>query len=162
MEEVLNVFKTLDIDYKLIRHVAIFNRKDEELVRNIDFDGEICKNLFVKDKKNNKFYLISMPVSKRADLKKIADELNSDRLSFGNEEELWEKLHIRPGSVSILNVIGAPDTDVTFVIDENLKNCERVSFHPNDNTASISFESKNLTKILDKYNKEYLFLEVEA
>ena len=162
MEEVLNVFKTLDIDYKLIRHVAIFNRKDEELVRNIDFDGEICKNLFVKDKKNNKFYLISMPVSKRADLKKIADELNSDRLSFGNEEELWEKLHIRPGSVSILNVIGAPDTDVTFVIDENLKNCERVSFHPNDNTASISFESKNLTKLLDKYNKEYLFLEVEA
>ncbi len=162
MEEVLNVFKTLDIDYKLIRHVAIFNRKDEELVKNIDFDGEICKNLFVKDKKNNKFYLISMPVSKRADLKKIADELNSDRLSFGNEEELWEKLHIRPGSVSILNVIGAPDTDVTFVIDENLKNCERVSFHPNDNTASISFESKNLTKILDKYNKEYLFLEVEA
>ena len=82
-------------------------------------------------------------------------------MSFGNEEELWDNLHIKPGSVSILNVIGAPDTKVTFVIDKNIENIDRVSFHPNDNTASISFESKNLKRILDKYNKEYLFLEVE-
>ena len=161
MEEVLDVFKSLDIEYKLVRHVAIFNRKDESLVKDIDFGGVCCKNLFVKDKKNSKFYLISMPIDERADLKKIAKELNAERLSFGNEEELWDNLHIKPGSVSILNVIGAPDTKVTFVIDKNIENIDRVSFHPNDNTASISFESKNLRKILDKYNKEYLFLEVE-
>lgn len=162
MEEVLDVFKSLDIEYKLVRHVAIFNRNDEELVKEIDFGGVCCKNLFLKDKKNNVFYLVSMPVDKRADLKKISEELKSDRLSFGNEQELWENLHIKPGSVSILNVIGAPETKVTFVIDKNLENIERVSFHPNDNTASISFESKNITKILDKYNKKYVFLEVEA
>lgn len=162
MEEVLNVFKELNIEYKLIRHEAIFNRKDEEKVKGIDFHGEVCKNLFVKDKKNNCFYLISMPVSKRADLKKIAEELNSDRLSFGNEDELWKKLHIKPGSVSVLNVIGAPDTDVVFILDEKLKEIDKVSFHPNDNTASISFDSCDITKILDKYNKNYMYLEVEA
>lgn len=162
MEEVLDVFKSLNIEYKLVRHVAIFNRKDESLVKDIDFGGVCCKNLFLKDKKNNVFYLVSMPVDKRADLKKISEELDSDRLSFGNEQELWDNLHIKPGSVSLLNVIGAPDTKVTFVIDKNLENVDRVSFHPNDNTASISFESKEITKILDKYNKKYMFLEVEA
>ena len=162
MEEVLDVFNKLNIEYKLVRHVAIFNRKDESLVKDIDFGGVCCKNLFLKDKKNNNFYLVSMPVDKRADLKKISNELNSDRLSFGNEEELWDNLHIKPGSVSLLNVIGAPETSVTFVIDKQLESVERVSFHPNDNTASISFEAKNITKILDNYNKKYVFLEVEA
>ena len=150
MEEVINVFNKLGIDYTLVRHIAIFSRADEEKVKDIDFKGEICKNLFLKDKKSNRFYLVSLPVFKRADLKKISDEINSHRLSFGNEEELWEKLHIKPGSVSILNVIGAPNTDVTFVIDKEIMGYDNVSFHPNDNTASIAFSPKT-----------YMFLEVE-
>ncbi len=161
MEEVINVFNKLGIDYTLVRHIAIFSRADEEKVKDIDFKGEICKNLFLKDKKSNRFYLVSLPVFKRADLKKISDEINSHRLSFGNEEELWEKLHIKPGSVSILNVIGAPNTDVTFVIDKEIMGYDNVSFHPNDNTASIAFSPKNIEKIMKEYNKTYMFLEVE-
>ncbi len=162
MEEVINLFNSLNIEYKLVRHEAIFTGKDEEKVKNIDFGGEICKNLFLKDIKNKCFYLVSMPINKRADLKKIAKELDSNRLTFGNEEELWENLHIRPGSVSMLNVIRAPETEVIFVLDKELKNIDRVSFHPNDNTASIAFDTQNITKILDNYGKKYMFLEVEA
>ena len=122
MEEVIEVFEKLNIEYKLVKH----------------------------------------PVDKKADLKKISDGLGSSRLSFGNEEELWEKLHIKPGSVSILNVIGAPDTDVTFVLDKELVGAGFVSFHPNDNTASIAFDEKNIQKIMDEYNKTLLFMEVEG
>ena len=162
MEEVIKVFEDLNIDYELVRHPAIYCKEDEEKVKDIDFKGEIFKNLFLKDKKNNKFYLVSLPVLKKADLKKISDELNSNRLSFGNEDELWEKLHIKSGSVSVLNVIGAPNTDVVFVLDNKIMDFKRVSFHPNDNTASISFAPENIKKIMDNYNKEYVFLEVEA
>ena len=38
---------------------------------------------------------------------------------------------------------------------------EKVSFHPNDNTASISFAPENIEKIMNNYNKTYMFLEVE-
>ena len=162
MEEVINVFKALNIDYSIIRHPAIFNRKVEEMLKDIKFEGKCCKNLFLKDKKANVFYLVSLPVTKRADLKRISDMLHSHRLSFGNESELYEKLHIKPGSVSILNVIGAPDTDVIFVVDKELLNESKVSFHPNDNTASITFAPENIAKIMDNYNKKYMFLEVEA
>ena len=81
---------------------------------------------------------------------------------FGNEKELWDKLHIKPGSVSILNVIGAPDTDVTFVLDKELVGAGNVSFHPNDNTASIAFDSDSIKTIMDEYNKTLLYLEVEG
>lgn len=161
MQEVIDVFEKLNIEYKLVRHPAVFGDKDSEKVKNIDFGGVICKNLFVKDKKANKFYLVSLPKDKRANLKKISDEIGCARFSFGNDEELWEKLHIKPGSVSILNVIGAPDTDVTFVIDKDILNIPKVSFHPNDNTASVVFEPSNIVKIMENYNKKYMFLEVE-
>lgn len=161
MQEVLDVFEKLNIEYNLIRHPAIFCRADEEKVKGIDFGGVVCKNLFLKDKKANKFYLVSLPVEKRANLKKISDELECARLSFGNDDELWENLHIKSGSVSVLNVIGAPNTEVTFVIDKDILNIPKVSFHPNDNTASICFSPNEITKIMDKYNKEYIFLEVE-
>lgn len=161
MEQVIQVFKDLNIEYKLIRHPAVFCRADEDKVKDIKFDGVICKNLFLKDKKDKVYYLVSLPAHKRADLKKISDGLQSHRLSFGNEEELWDKLHIKPGSVSVLNVIGAPNTDVTFVLDKELMGLEKVSFHPNDNTASISFAPENIEKIMNNYNKTYMFLEVE-
>ena len=162
MEEVIEVFKKLNIDYTLVKHPAIFCEADEYLVEGIDFHGIKCKNLFLRDKAKHNYYLVSLPVEKRADLKKISEELGSSRLSFGNEKELWDKLHIKPGSVSILNVIGAPDTDVTFVLDKELVGAGNVSFHPNDNTASIAFDSDSIKTIMDEYNKTLLYLEVEG
>ena len=162
MEEVIEVFKKLNIEYSIMRHPAIFNRKDEEKLNGIKFEGECCKNLFLKDKKDNTFYLVSLPVTKKADLKKISEQIESHRLSFGNTDELQEKLNIKPGSVSILNVIGSPDTDVIFIIDKELLNVEKVTFHPNDNTASITFTPENIVKIMNNYNKKYMFIDVEA
>ena len=37
MQEVLDVFEKLNIEYNLIRHPAIFCRADEEKVKGIDF-----------------------------------------------------------------------------------------------------------------------------
>lgn len=161
MEEVIDIFEKLNIEYNLVRHPAVFGKADDEKIKDIDFGGVVCKNLFVKDKKANQYYLVSLPKDKRANLKKISDEIGCARFSFGNDEELWEKLHIKPGSVSILNVIGAPDTDVIFVIDKDILNIPKVSFHPNDNTASVVFKPDNIETIMKEYNKQYMFLEVE-
>ena len=53
MEQVIQVFNDLNIEYKLIRHPAVFCRADEDKVKDIKFDGVICKNLFLKDKHKN-------------------------------------------------------------------------------------------------------------
>ena len=105
MQEVIDVFENLHIEYKLIRHPAVFSKADDYKVKDIDFGGVICKNLFVKDKKANKFYLVSLPKDKRANLKKISDEIGCARFSFGNDEELWKKLHIKRASVRISSAV---------------------------------------------------------
>ncbi|MDO4282469.1 MAG: YbaK/EbsC family protein [Clostridia bacterium] len=158
-DRVYKLFDKLKIEYTVMNHRAIFSENDSDGIEE-KCEGTICKNLFLKEKGGTKFYLVSLPLHKRADIKKLEKELNIKKLTFGNEEELFEKLNIRSGSVSILNMIEAPNTDVYFIIDQELLNHDKVCFHPNDNTSSISFKSKELVKILDYFSVKYDFFRI--
>lgn len=159
-EKVYDFFEKLHIDYTVVNHKAIFSEKDSGGIDK-KCDGIICKNLFLKDKNfESKFYLVSLPLHKRADIKKLEKTLGIKKLTFGNEKELLEKLNITPGSVSILNVIDCFNSDVTFLVDSSVLEYDKVCFHPNDNTASISFNSNEIEKILKYFNVEYDFVDM--
>lgn len=83
------------------------------------------------------------------------EQLQETRLSFGNEEILFEKFKIKSGSVSILNIIEVEKTDVKFIIDETLLKFKKVCFHPNINTETVVFYSKDIEKIMNNYNNSY-------
>jgi Ala-tRNA(Pro) deacylase len=76
------------------------------------------------------------------------------------KNELWEKLRIRPGSVSPLNVIDAPSTDVEILIDREIFACGRFGIHPNDNTATVILSPEDLMKILDATCCRYRIVEL--
>lgn len=159
-QRVYDLFKKLNIEYDVVNHPALYKASDRENI-SIDFKDSICcKNLLLKDKKEDKLFLISLPIDKRADLKNIAKDLNTNRLTFATEEELIENLGIKSGSASILNIIVKPDTKVKFVIDKNMLNLNKVSFHPNINTASISFSPMEIEQILKFYGADYVFLNM--
>lgn len=158
--QVYDFFDSLNIDYSVVNHKAIFSEKDSDGMDE-KCEGVICKNLFLKDKREEtKFYLVSLPLHKRANIKELEKKLGIKKLTFGSKDELFEKLNILPGSVSILNIIDAKDTDVIFLVDSELLKFDKVCFHPNDNTSSISFRSSDLEKILKYFDVEYEFIEM--
>lgn len=158
-EKVYKILEELGIEYEKVTHPALFTVEDDKKY-GIKFNGISCKNLFVRNEKKTKYYLIILPTTKRANLKDIQKKLNETRFSFGNEEALFEKLRIRSGSVSLLNIIEVERTDVKFVIDKSILSAEKVGFHPNKNTATVLFDSKYIEKILNNYNVEYEFLDI--
>jgi Ala-tRNA(Pro) deacylase len=146
------VFALLDdlgIQYEIIEHTAMFSAADNVLHER-DINATIFKNLFLRNKDRSRYYLYSLPLTKRADLGALANNIGETRFSFGNEAELWDKLHIRPGSVSPLNIIDAPGTDVEVLIDREIFDCARFGIHPNDNTATVVLAPEDLTAILDE------------
>lgn len=154
-EKVYNFFDKLNLKYKVFDHKAIFCEKDSFGIEE-NLEGIVCKNLFLKNKNNpTKYYLLSLPLHKRANIKEVQNIIGVKKLTFGNENELFNTLGVKPGSVSILNIIERPDADVTFLIDKELFEYEKVCFHPNDNTSSITFYSKDLIKILENFNTNY-------
>lgn len=69
-------------------------------------------------------------------------------------------LGLKPGSVSPFGLINDTEHHVHVFIDQNLKNAPRLSFHPNDNTATIVIKNEDFIKFLDAMGNSYEFIEL--
>src|SRR5438105_9793793 len=68
-------------------------------------DATHCKNLFLRNQKGDRHYLVIVVHSKRADLRAVADQIGDGKLSFGSAERLMTHLGVTPGSVSPFGLI---------------------------------------------------------
>jgi Ala-tRNA(Pro) deacylase len=137
----------LGIRYQRFEHPAVFNAEDASKHWN-PIGGTQCKNLFLRNKKGDRHYLVILEISKRADLKDLVKLVGDDRLSFGSPERLMTKLGLTPGSVSPFGLLNDGDGSVRVLVDADLKGAERLIFHPNINTASVVVSWADLEKFL--------------
>ena len=103
----------------------------------------ICKNLFLCNRQQTKFYLLTMPGDKPFKTKELSHQINSARLSFGSEEKMVEFLDIHPGSVSLMGLMNDHDNNVQLLVDEDLLNEEWFACHPCVNTSSLKLKTKD-------------------
>src|SRR5215218_3459049 len=73
---------------------------DEGLEHWQGIDAVHCKNLFLRNQKGTRHYLVILSVHKRADLKVVAEQIGDGKLSFASAERLKSYLGVTPGSVS--------------------------------------------------------------
>ncbi|MBD3359727.1 MAG: prolyl-tRNA synthetase associated domain-containing protein [Candidatus Buchananbacteria bacterium] len=136
------------ITYILHEHPAVYTCEEAEKYCS-QIPGLATKNLFLKNQKKNRYFLIILPADKQADLKKIAAIVNEKKLSFANPDELQDKLGLQPGAVSPFGLINDDKQAVEVYIDKDVYNAEIVSFHPNRNTASLELTSAMWQKYLN-------------
>lgn len=99
-------------------------------------DAVHCKNLFLRNQKGNRHYLVILEHTKRADLRAVADQIGDGKLSFASPERLREHLGVSPGSVSPFGLIHDVGKQVRVYLDRTLAQASRISFHPNINTLT--------------------------
>ena len=95
------------------------------------------KNLFLRNKKGTRHYLVILPLLKRADMRAVSDQIGDGRLSFGTVEQMLAHLGVTPGSVSPFGLIHDAARAIHVYLDEELKTSGRISFHPNINTSTL-------------------------
>jgi Ala-tRNA(Pro) deacylase len=135
-QQVYDVLAELQIPYERHEHPPVFT-VEEANQHWAGIDAAHCKNLFLRNKKGTIHYLVILEHLKQADLKRLADRLGDDRLSFASPERLMTHLGLLAGSVSPFGLINDRTRQVQVVIDADLKAAERIAFHPNVNTATI-------------------------
>ena len=79
-------------------------------------------------------------------------------MSFGKEEELNEILKLTKGSVTPLGIINDKDNLVTILLDKDIID-KRILALPFVNTKTISLEYKDLIKIIEYANHNYIIIE---
>jgi Ala-tRNA(Pro) deacylase len=112
-------------------------------------DATHCKNLFLRNQKGDRHYLVILEHSKKADLRRVADQIGDGKLSFGSPERLSRYLGLTPGSVSPFGLINDRERAVRVVLDRDLRSVDRLSFHPNINTVTFTIAAADFRRFLE-------------
>lgn len=158
MEEVFDYLDNLDVKYDVVNHPAAFTT--EEADKYIEgMEGIPSKTLFMAGKKDRNFYLFIMDEKKRLDIKKLSN-LIGDRLHFGKEEDLKSKMGLVPGMVSLFGLLNNKEHDIKVYIDKDVTLEKLITFHPNDNRATIFISVSDMFKVLEDLDYDYKILDL--
>ena len=146
-QQVYDKLDSLGIEYKLIEHEPLFTAEDMDKIAD-RAPGIQCKNLFLRNAKGNKYYLITAEHNAEIDMTDIREKLGSTRLSFGSPERLMKVLKLEPGSVNPFSLINDTNKEVQFFLDRSLITDQQLNFHPNVNYKTVNISLEGLKKYL--------------
>ncbi len=112
-------------------------------------DATHCKNIFFRNHKGNKHYLVILESTKNLNIRQLELKLQQGKLSFASEKRLKKYLGVEPGAVTPLGLINDITHHCKLFIDEDLQKAEKLSFHPLENTASLIISFSDLIKFIN-------------
>ena len=174
IQETIEWLEANQISYEIHFHPPL-PTIEEALAYWKDIDSTHCKNLFFRNHKGNRHYLVSFECHKNLDIHELEHSLHQGKLSFASPERMERCLGVSPGSVCAFGLIhdidiaGSADSKelfenghrVKYFLDSELKDAERISFHPCDNTASVVLTNSMFIKFLSLWGGEYEWIDIK-
>jgi Ala-tRNA(Pro) deacylase len=146
-QKVYDALDALGIHYDRYEHPPVFT-SDAAAEHWGPIPATQIKNLFLRNKKGNRHYLVILEINKQADLRHLVKVIGDDRFSFGSPERLMATLGVTPGSVSPFGLLHDGSKDVRVIVDQDLRGVERLIFHPNLNTLSLTISVRDFERFL--------------
>jgi Ala-tRNA(Pro) deacylase len=123
-----------------------------------NLDATHCKNLFFRNHKGDKHYLVILKHTQQMGIHELEKQLRQGKLSFASDQRMMKFLGITPGSVSPFGLINDTEHHVQVFLDANLLSSKTVSFHPCINTASIIVNWNDFMKYIVWTTNPYEFI----
>ncbi|MCF8370320.1 MAG: prolyl-tRNA synthetase associated domain-containing protein [Bacteroidales bacterium] len=127
--------------------------------KDIDYSTH-CKNLFFRNHKGNRHYLVLLHYSQNLAVRDLEQRLKQGKISFASEKRMDKYLGLKAGSVSPFGLVNDAEKHVHLFIDQTLKQSKNLSFHPNDNQATLVISFDDFMKYLQWCGNSYEFIEL--
>ncbi len=136
------------IEYERHDHPAVYTVADvQRLVPPLP--AAATKNLFLRNKKGNRHFLVLVPALKRVNLKALSGVVGCGHLSFGSPQRLKKHLGVDPGSVTVLALVNDARHAVEVIFDRDLWQEIAFQFHPLVNTSTLLIDRDNLQRFFE-------------
>lgn len=166
---VLDYLDSHGIPYTCYNHPE--GKTIEEAKRWWKNDGSVhCKNIFLRNHKGNRHYLVCYHCDAQLDIHSLEQRLKlylqerglpaPGKLSFASAERMERYLGLEPGSVSPFGLINDGDNHVHLFLDENLRNAGSLSFHPNDCRGTVVIKTADFMRYLEYVGNSFEFVEL--
>lgn len=125
-----------------------------------DLKATHCKNIFFRNHKGNRHYLVILEHTQAIDIHDLEKRLRQGKLSFASPKRMMKYLGVTPGSVTPFGLINDEEKHVHLFLDENLRKSKKISFHPNINTASLVIDFNDFEKFVNWSGNSYEYLKL--
>ncbi len=159
MTDIYEFLDANNVSYERYDHPAVFTVEESKIL-SPELNGASTKNLFLRDKKGLRHFLVTVLEDKKVDLKALSYVLDSSRLSFASPERLKTHLGIDPGSVSLLALANDSENNVEVFIDQEIWEDEAILCHPLVNTSTLVVPRKDMKLFLEKTGHGVRLIEV--
>lgn len=156
--EILQYLTDKQISFTKHEHSPIFSVEDGDK-SNVPNREKVIRNLFLCDNKKKNFYLVSLFVHKKINLKELSEKIQSKRLSFAKQEAMEKMLNVKPGSVTPLAILNNQDKNILMIFDQELQN-QTIGMHPMENTATVFLKFEDLYNLLLPHGNEIRIIDL--
>lgn len=146
-EELLLLLDRNQLRYDIVEHEPVFTIADA-LAATPALEGIKTKNVFLRDAKGARHFLVIVPHDVRLDLPALAATLGTTKLSMGSADRLQRILGITPGAVSVFCLLNDKARAVELVFDERVWQADKMQAHPLRNTATVALDRHALAGFL--------------
>lgn len=118
-----------------------------------------CKNLFLRNHKGNRHFLIIADYYKDVEIKKLEDKFKKGKISFASQKRIDKWIKSTIGAISIFSLLNDNTNHVEVFIDNTLSDKEYLTFLPNEPNALIKISKNDFLKILEYSGNYFEFME---
>lgn len=158
----MSIFEFLQehgIDFQRFDHPAVFTCEEaDRLVQAMP--GIKSKNLFLRDRRGRRHFLVIVPAEKSVDLKTLSRELGVSGLSLASADRLMEHLEVEPGSVSFLSIYNDIEATVEVIFDHEIWASDYLQSHPLINTSTLLLSHQAVVRLLGLTGHDFRVLEI--
>jgi Ala-tRNA(Pro) deacylase len=157
--DIFQLLHEYKISYQRVDHEPVYTCEQADRVVP-PLPGATSKNLFLRDKKGRRHFLVTVLAEKNVDLKALSARLEAGTLSLASPERLRTHLRVEPGAVTILAVLNDHANNVELVVDAALWRAESMQCHPLVNTSTLSIGIDGIKKILQVSGHEPRIIDI--
>ncbi|MFP4663569.1 MAG: YbaK/EbsC family protein [Bacteroidales bacterium] len=156
------VYRTLEklsIDYDYYESPRDFSSEDDgSFWKRIQ--AERCKNLFLRNHKGNKHFLVISKYYEPFNIKILEDHFKKGKISFASERRLDKWIKTKPGAVSVFSLFNDVENHTRVFVDEELRDTDYVTFLPNAHDAILKISTKDFIRLLEASGNAWEFFEL--
>ncbi len=127
------------------------------LALGLEEENQVAKNLFLRDAKGKRHFLVVIKTEKTLNLKELGERLEIGKLSFASEERLQKYLGVEKGSVTPFGILNDESKSVEVIFDKDFDKNDSIGVHPNSNTASVFLKIEDLQNIVEEHGNRLIY-----
>lgn len=156
------VYQTLDslgIDYNYYESPRDFSSEDDGSFWD-KIGAERCKNLFLRNHKGNKHFLVISKYYKPFNIKILEGYFKKGKISFASERRMKKWIKTPPGAVSVFSLFNDTENHTRVFVDEELKDTNYVTFLPNEHNAILKISTPDFIKLLNASGNQWEYFKI--